>query len=125
MQLVGQQRTITSYEQHSVMEAPVAGSRHVMQLATVVLPFGKKVPDLWVVLSERARLQEVDKGAGRAAYILTANDDVPRTNQIDAVGGATAIDDDGEATVTCRQARNLDGGANDVCARRKYASRGH
>src|SRR6267142_1924185 len=45
-QLVGgQQRTTTSKQQHSYITTPVAGSRQVMQAATVVLPFGKKEPD--------------------------------------------------------------------------------
>ena len=68
MQLVWQQRRITSKEQHSVMDAPVAGSRQMMQLTTVVLPFGKKEPEVCVLVIEMGRLHGlITLGGGKKA----------------------------------------------------------
>src|SRR4051812_42197740 len=53
----GQQRTITSNEQHSVISAPVAGSRQVMQQTTTVFPLGKKLPETCVQLVPTTSLQ--------------------------------------------------------------------
>src|SRR6185369_14185283 len=50
-QFVGwQQRTTTSNEQQSFISAPVNGSRQVMHVTTVVFPFGKREPDLWLMV---------------------------------------------------------------------------
>src|SRR5882762_5933400 len=68
MQGGGQQRTITSKQQQSVVSAPVAGLCQVMQQTTVVLPFGKKVPEARVQLTEVTRWQgSITFGGGKKA----------------------------------------------------------
>src|SRR5437763_866204 len=64
----GQQRTITSKQQQSVISAPVAGARPGMQQATVVLPVGKKVPGARGAMTEVSRWQgSITFGGGKKA----------------------------------------------------------
>jgi len=58
-----------------------------------------------------------------SAGLLATHHDIARANDVDTIGGTTVINDHRETTLLGRQAGYLDGRADDVCARRKQASR--
>ena len=70
------------------------------------------------------RLGQKDLRAWLPGRLLAGHHDVARTDDVETIGGTTAIDDHVETTLTGRQTRDLDDGAHDIGARWKYASRG-
>jgi hypothetical protein len=71
----------------------------------------------------RLGFREIHERARWPDRLLTPDNDVPGTDQVDAVSGTTALNDDIETTFASRLARNLNRRTNLISAGREHAAR--